>query len=181
MGPGWDRIWWQNIFGDTGTCTSVHFTSQETQCTLSPNQTLRCSKLAGAAAAHCTLAFLTCGCGRRLKLQGAGAADASPVFRRENIWLDELLSGYTNAASTVPSSPSRAILPGQPHLFNCVHLRRSAYEISHRHTRDDPVPPPKMVRRTTQPDTSCWRTPRAPRANAGRPQRQASHYDKTAS
>ncbi|GAB1739268.1 hypothetical protein NU219Hw_g4014t1 [Hortaea werneckii] len=91
-----------------------------------------------------TAAVLTCGCGRRLKLQGAGAADASPVFRRENIWLDELLSGYTNAASTVTSSTSRAILPGQPHLFDCIHLRISTYEISHRPTRNDPVPTPKM-------------------------------------
>merc|ERR1712029_1098223 len=42
------------------------------------------------------------------------------------------------------SSPSRAILPVQLHLSSCIHLRRSAYEIPHRHPRNDPVPTLEM-------------------------------------
>ncbi|GAB1727370.1 hypothetical protein NU195Hw_g7811t1 [Hortaea werneckii] len=92
------------------------------------------------------MALLTCGYGRRLKLQGAGAADASPVFRRENIWLDELLSGYTNAVSPVPFHP-RLHVPFCQNNFTsevAIHLRRSVYEILHRRTRNDPVLTLKM-------------------------------------
>lgn len=148
MGPGWDRIWWQNTFGDTGTSTSVRFKSQAEQS----SSTLPSTSLSGEPVSRVLQyvyiaigSALAANAGAQWRFSRAAVAGGSSSRVRELPTLPQSFVGRTSGSmSSCRGTPTLSRLSRSNIAFTCHSARTftpfKLHSLAKKCVRD-PAPP----------------------------------------